>query len=171
LPRRNSPKNAFGFTRRFSAIGDKVVQDKRLQSRDMPEELAPMAEDTEQLNPKVERAVAEGQLMESTAKNIHTLLAGARSDLYLRALSELVGAAEWQELNDRFYQTLAFGTGGLRGRTIGKIVTAAERANAREGERPEFPCVGTNAMNFFNINRATRGVVAHLHDWNRREGI
>ena len=44
----------------------------------MPEELAPMAEDAEQLNPKIERAVAEGQLMESTAKNIHTLLVGAR---------------------------------------------------------------------------------------------
>jgi phosphoglucomutase len=137
----------------------------------MPEELAPMAEDAEQLNPKIERAVAEGQLMESTAKNIHTLLSGARSDLYLRAVSELVGAGEWQELNDRFYQTLAFGTGGLRGRTIGKIVTTAERGNAREGERPEFPCVGTNAMNFFNINRATRGLVAYLQDCNRHEGV
>jgi phosphoglucomutase len=129
-----------------------------------------MAEDAEQLNPEIERAVAEGQLMESTAKNIHTLLAGARSDLYLRAVSELVGAAEWQELNDRFYQTLAFGTGGLRGRTIGEIVTAVERGNALESERPEFPCVGTNAMNFFNINRATRGLVAYLQDWNRRAG-
>jgi len=26
-------------------------------------------------------------------------------------------------------------------------------------------------MNFFNINRATRGLVAYLHDWNRREKI
>ena len=26
-------------------------------------------------------------------------------------------------------------------------------------------------MNFFNINRATRGLVAYLQDWNRREGI
>jgi phosphoglucomutase len=137
----------------------------------MPEELAPMAEDAEQLNPRIEREVAEGRLMESTAKNIHTLLAGAWSDIYFRSVNELVDAAEWQELNDRFYQTLAFGTGGLRGRTIGKIVTTAERGNAREGERPEFPCVGTNAMNFSNINRATRGLVAYLQDWNRREGI
>ena len=136
----------------------------------MPEELAPMAGDAEQLNPKIERAVAEGRLMESTGKNIRTLLAGTRSDLYLRAVSELIGAIEWQELNDRFYQTLAFGTGGLRGRTIGKIVTTAERGNAREGERPEFPCVGTNAMNFFNINLATRGLVAYLQDCNRSEG-
>jgi phosphoglucomutase len=109
--------------------------------------------------------------LRSSAKNIHSLLAGASSDLYFRSVNELVDAAEWQELNDRFYQTLAFGTGGLRGRTIGKIVTAAERGNAPEGERPQFPCVGTNAMNFFNINRATRGLVGYLQDWNRRERV
>jgi phosphoglucomutase len=122
---------------------------------------------SEQLDSKISRAVADGQLMEPSAKNIHALLGGAPSDLYLRSVSELVDAGEWSELNDRFYQTLAFGTGGLRGRTIGKIVTDAERGNAREGERPEFPCVGTNAMNFFNISRATRGLVAYLHDCDR----
>jgi len=123
------------------------------------------------LNARIEQAVAHGQLIGSSAKNIRTLLEGAGSDVYFRSVKELVDAAEWQELNDRFYQTLAFGTGGLRGCTIGKIATTAERGNAREGERPELPCVGTNAMNFFNINRATRGLVAYLQDWNRREGI
>ena len=137
----------------------------------MTEQLAAMSGDIEQLNATIEQAVADGQLIASSAKNIRTLLEGAGSDIYFRSVNELVDAAEWQELNDRFYQTLAFGTGGLRGRTIGKIVTTAERGNAREGERPEFPCVGTNAMNFFNINRATRGLVAYLQDWSRREGI
>jgi phosphoglucomutase len=126
---------------------------------------------SEQLDSKISRAVADGQLMESAAQNIHALLGGAPSDLSLRAVSELVDAGEWSELNDRFYRTLAFGTGGLRGRTIGKIITTAERGNAREEERPEFPCVGTNAMNFFNISRATQGLVAYLHDWNAREKI
>src|SRR6476659_7856188 len=130
-----------------------------------------MPADVKEPNPKIERAVAQGQLIASSAKNIRTLLEGAGSEVYFRSVDELVQAAEWQELNDRFYQTLAFGTGGLRGRTIGKIVTTAERGNAREGERPEFPCVGTNAMNFFNINRATRGLVAYLQDWSRRRGI
>lgn len=124
-----------------------------------------------ELNPRLERAVTDGHLMASSAKNIRALLDGATSDLYFRSVKELVDAREWQELNDRFYQTLEFGTGGLRGRTIGKIVTRAERGNAPIGERPEFPCVGTNAMNFFNINRATRGLVAYLHEWNRREKI
>jgi phosphoglucomutase len=137
----------------------------------MAEQFAAMPGHSEQLDSKISRAVADGQLMEPAAKNIHALLGGAPSDLYLRSVSELVDAGEWSELNDRFYQTLAFGTGGLRGRTIGKIVTGAERGDAREGERPEFPCVGTNAMNFFNISRATRGLVAYLHDCHRDQRI
>src|SRR5262245_31778561 len=136
----------------------------------MTEQLPAMSADVEELNSRIQRAVVRGQLMESTAQNVRALLAGATADLYLNSVNQLADSCEWSELNDRFYQTLAFGTGGLRGRTIGKIVTTAERGNAREGERPEFPCVGTNAMNFFNINRATRGLVAYLQDWNRREG-
>jgi phosphoglucomutase len=123
---------------------------------------------SEQLDSKILRAVADGKLMESAAKNIHALLDGAPSDLYLRSVHELLDGAEWSELNDRFYRTLAFGTGGLRGRTIGKIVTVAERGNARENERPEFPCVGTNAMNYYNISRATQGLVAYVSEWNAR---
>jgi len=121
-----------------------------------------MAGVSEQINSAIEGAVADGKLMGSAAANIRALLAGARSDLYARAVTELLERGEWQELNDRFYRTLAFGTGGLRGRTIGKIVTKAERGEACEDERPQFPCVGTNAMNFFNINRATRGLVAYI---------
>ena len=93
----------------------------------------------------------------------------APSDLYHRAIDELIAAKEWPELNDRFYKTLAFGTGGLRGRTIGKIVTKAERGDAAPDGSPQFPCVGTNAMNFYNINRATRGLVAYLHEWLSRQ--
>ena len=132
----------------------------------MTEQLAAMPADVEELNSRIERAVARGQLLESTANNIRTLLAGATTDLYFRSVNQLADGCEWSELNDRFYQTLAFGTGGLRGRTIRKIVTTAERGNASEDERPQFPCVGTNAMNFFNVNRATRGLVAYLHDCN-----
>ena len=152
-----------------ASVSDRVIE--CLQSQSITEQLPGMTSDLSDLNARIKQAVAHGQLIASSAKNIRTLLEGAGSDVYFRSVKELVDAAEWQELNDRFYQTLAFGTGGLRGRTIGKIVTTAERGNAREDERPEFPCVGTNAMNFSNINRATRGLVAYLQDWNRREGI
>src|SRR5438876_4459378 len=137
----------------------------------MTEQLAAMSAEVEELNSRIEGSVARGQLMQSTAKDIRSLLAGASTDLYFTAIKQLADSGEWSELNDRFYQTIAFGTGGLRGRTIGKIVTTAERGNAGEDERPQFPCVGTNAINFFNINRATRGLVAYLHDWNGREKI
>src|SRR6266436_1016363 len=137
----------------------------------MTEQFPAMSADVEELNSRIESADADGQLMESTAKNIRGLLAGAPTELYFKSVNQLADGYEWSELDDRFYQTLAFGTGGIRGRTIGKIVTTAERGNAREDERPQLPCVGTNAMNFFSIKRATRGLVAYLHDCNRRQKI
>jgi phosphoglucomutase len=135
------------------------------------EELAAMAADAGKLIANVERAVAAGELLDSAAKNIRALLAESSSDLYYRAIEELIAAKEWPELNDRFYKTLAFGTGGLRGRTIGKIVTKVERGEAAAEGPPQFPCVGTNAMNFYNINRATRGLVAYLHEWLGRQKV
>src|SRR5438067_3989346 len=123
------------------------------------------------LTEQIDRALSDGKLRADAAENIRRILSGEESDFAARVIGELSQANEWEELNDRFYKTLAFGTGGLRGRTIGKIVTVAERGNAGEHERPEFPCVGTNAMNFFNTNRATRGLGAYLNDWNRRQQV
>lgn len=120
---------------------------------------------------KIDSAVADKRLLASAAKNIRALLAGAPSDLYSRVVDELVAGQYWDELNDRFYKTLEFGTGGLRGRTIGKIVTKAERGSAGPDDRPEFPCVGTNAMNFANVNRATQGLVAYARQWHAKNKI
>ena len=121
------------------------------------------------LEKQIERAAAEGKLLQSAATNLRALLEGAPSDLYFRAVEELVAAAQWDELNDRFYKTLEFGTGGLRGRTIGKVVTAAERGETAHSavatDAPQFPCVGTNAMNFYNISRATQGLVAYVKEF------
>lgn len=118
-----------------------------------------------QLRSTVFGAVESGKLLDSAARNIVDLVTGTASPLYTAVVSELIAAGEWAELNDRFYKTLAFGTGGLRGRTIGKIVAPSERGNAGANERPQFPCVGTNAVNFYNISRATQGLVAYLHDF------
>ncbi len=120
---------------------------------------------------KIDKASADNQLLESTVKNIRDLLTGAPNDLYARVVDELVDRGAWDELNDRFYKTLEFGTGGLRGRTIGKIVTKAERGNSGADERPQFPCVGTNAMNFANVNRATQGLVAYAKEWHTQNKI
>ena len=122
-----------------------------------------MSSDQASLDSKLDAAVASGELLDSARTNIRRLLAGAPSDLYARSVNELIEAGAWPELNDRFYKTLAFGTGGLRGRTIGRVVTKAERGQATGNEPPQFPCTGTNAMNFYNVSRATRGLVAYLH--------
>ncbi len=118
---------------------------------------------------EIDAAVAAGKLLESSAENIRKTLAAPNQAIAERSVAELVEAGEWAELNDRFYRTLAFGTGGIRGRTIGKIVTAAERGTPNNLGRPEFPCVGTNAMNFESVARATKGLVDYLHEWCERE--
>jgi phosphoglucomutase len=120
---------------------------------------------------KIADAAAAGELRPAASHNIQKLLDGAGSALYAAAISELAHGKQWGELNDRFFRTLAFGTGGLRGRTIGKIVTIAERGRAADDAPPEFPCVGTNAMNFYNVSRAVQGLVAYLHEWRAKEKL
>jgi phosphoglucomutase len=146
-----------------------------LQTASLPESWRLMPTNPPALDQKIETATAQGRLLKSAAENIRVLLKGAPSDLYARVIAQLMAADEWGELNDRFYKTLAFGTGGLRGRTIGKIVAPSERGETAPSAvatgRPELPCVGTNAMNFFNISRATQGLVSYLHGWNTREKI
>jgi phosphoglucomutase len=114
------------------------------------------------LRETLEQAVEEGHLLVTSAGNISLLLAAGQNPLYRLAISQLVEARAWSELNDRFFKTLAFGTGGLRGRSIGKRVTDAERGSRPDSEPPEHPCVGTNAMNFYNVSRATQGLVNYL---------
>ncbi len=117
------------------------------------------------LKSQLDGAVQSGKLLESSAKNIRQLLAHSSNPLYAQSVTQLASDGAWGELNDRFYRTLAFGTGGLRGRTIGKIVTDAEQGTPDKLGRPQYPCVGTNAMNYFNISRATQGLVAYLKEW------
>src|SRR6266699_1749342 len=120
---------------------------------------------------QIDRALSDGKLRPDAAENIRRILSGEKSDFAARVIGELSQANEWEELNDRFYKTLAFGTGGLRGRTIGKIVTASERGTPTALGRPEFPCVGTNAMNYFNVGRATHGLVIYVQKWRSRQGM
>jgi phosphoglucomutase len=113
------------------------------------------------LESSLSSAVASGSLLESAKANILALLAGTTSGIARQAIDELVEAGAWEELNDRFFKTLAFGTGGLRGRTIGRVVTRAEQGAGGPNGRPEHPCVGTATMNFYNLSRAVRGMVAY----------
>jgi len=116
------------------------------------------------LSASLQAAVADGKLLAAAQSNIQSLLAGSAAEVAARAVEELVAKGEWGELNDRFFKTLAFGTGGLRGRTIGRVVTDAEQGAGGPNDRPEHPCVGTATMNFFNVGRAVRGLIAHARE-------
>ena len=117
------------------------------------------------LRETLEQAVHEDRLLQTSLSNILQLLSGGNNPLYAQTIEELVEDERWSELDDRFFKTLSFGTGGLRGRTIGKIVTQAEAGSRVGGGCPEFPCVGTNAMNFYNISRATQGLVRYIKEY------
>lgn len=110
----------------------------------------------------LERAVSSGDLLSSSLENIQMLMAGTQDPVVPAAVGELVAQGAWAELNNRFYKTLAFGTGGLRGRTIGTVVAPAEQGKGGVNGRPEFPCVGTACMNYFNVGRAMRGLIAYV---------
>lgn len=112
----------------------------------------------------LQAAVDDGKLLPAAKANIEGLLAGSVSEVAAKAIEELVTNGEWEELNDRFFKTLAFGTGGLRGRTIGRVITQVEQGKGGPNERPEHPCVGTATMNFFNVGRAVRGLIQHARE-------
>ncbi|NDB96373.1 MAG: phospho-sugar mutase [Verrucomicrobia bacterium] len=115
------------------------------------------------LKQAVEEAVRAGKLSAESAENIRGLEASSKdSPMVGASIRELVESKQWGELNDRFFRTLAFGTGGLRGRTIGKVVTKPELGRPTVLGRPEFPAVGTNCMNYGNVSRATQGLVNYL---------
>ncbi len=117
------------------------------------------------LRETLEHAVYEDRLLAASVANILQLLSGGNNPLYTATIEELAKNEAWTELNDRFFKTLAFGTGGLRGRTIGKIVTRAEAGSRVGSVCPEFPCVGTNAMNYYNVSRATQGLVRYIKEY------
>lgn len=107
----------------------------------------------------IKKACSAGKLLESSTKNIIDWLEGGFLPAWaLESIRELVEKEQWEELNDRFYQFLAFGTGGMRNRTIGNYVTASERGDSDPQGAPSHPAVGTAVLNDFNIIRATVGL-------------
>ena len=67
-------------------------------------------------------------------------IAEEKDERFRKEVEELVQKEDMKELEDRFYQTLEFGTGGLRGIMGG----------------------GTNRMNTLEINLATQGLANYV---------
>ncbi|MFZ4682306.1 MAG: phospho-sugar mutase, partial [Terrimicrobiaceae bacterium] len=117
------------------------------------------------LTATIEAAAQSGKILPSSAANILSLLEKSSSPVDAASISELVAAENWTELDNRFFRTIAFGTGGLRGKTIGLTVTSVEKGQPQPLGRPEFPCTGTSAMNYYNLSRATQGLVAYVKEY------
>jgi phosphoglucomutase len=106
---------------------------------------------------------AKTKLLASTQQNIARVCADpASTDRDRASIDELLTVGAWTELDDRFFRDIAFGTGGMRGRTIGKIITKAEAGAPQPLDRPEFPGTGTNMLNFGNVHRAVSALGAYL---------
>ena len=67
------------------------------------------------LHVRLQAAGQSGHLLASSVKNILNMLARSESPVVSQSVAELVGCEEWGELNDRFYKTIAFGTGRAAG--------------------------------------------------------
>lgn len=122
---------------------------------------------------RLQSAVAAGHLLASSRDNILALLRSSDNPVYHRSVAELLETGAWAELNDRFFRWLAFGTGGMRARTIGRVVTAAELGTPDALGCPQHPAVGTNNLNYYNLSRATQGLVRYLRNYfaaNKRPG-
>lgn len=108
---------------------------------------------------KINSARDQSKLFEVAVQNIETWLNSKFLPSWvLASIEELVEKKEWGELNNRFYKNLELGTGGMRGRTIGEIVTRAEKGEPSEFGAPQHPAVGSAALNDFNIIRVTLGL-------------
>ena len=120
---------------------------------------------------KIEAAGAAGSLLEST---VVSLKQWASADFLPNwagaSIVELVENGEWDELNDRFYQNLAFGTGGIRGRTIGNVPASAEAGTLSAIGSPEHAAVGSNVLNDFNLVRATIGLFRYVEQYLKDSG-
>lgn len=106
----------------------------------------------------IQEAVDAGKLLAGSAANLNLWSKSASLPLWaINSLQELLECGEWEELNDRFFQNLAFGTGGMRGRTIGRVATSAELGEGGQ-ENPDHAAIGSNVLNDFNVTRATIGL-------------
>ncbi|MDR1432780.1 MAG: phospho-sugar mutase [Puniceicoccales bacterium] len=102
----------------------------------------------------MEAFLRKNVLAESTKNLMAMWQCGNLPDWARKSIGELVERRLVGEINDRFFKTLEFGTGGMRSRTIGDVVTSAERGNSKTS-KPDFAAVGSAYLNDFNIVGAT----------------
>ena len=126
---------------------------------------------SKELKTLVSDALGSGKILAASAQNINAWLGeDFLPEWALKSLLELFEKGEFEEINDRFFKPLSFGTGGMRGRTIGKVCTSAELGKVSQKGTPEHAAAGANNMNDFTVARATAGLFGYCKKYLENDG-
>ncbi len=108
----------------------------------------------------LQAAQGKGQISASSHANAGDWLrSGALPAEAIASLRDLCDRGAWAELEDRFYKGIAFGTGGMRGRTVGRV----SAANEVDGQGlPVRAAIGSACLNDVNVLRAVIGLWKHV---------
>ncbi len=99
--------------------------------------------DTEDALKQLDLGAAAGKLSPAAIENIRTWLTAPYLAEYAPAVAERIAAGKWQELEDVFWTTIPFGTGGRRGKL--------------------YP-IGTNAINDRTIGESAQGLADYVRE-------
>jgi len=120
---------------------------------------------------KLNQAAEQKNILESAHRNASEFLQlEPMPEWVSKSLEELIDTENWKEINDRFHTHLVFGTGGMRGRTIGQTITVAEQGGVKKGETPKYAAVGSNTLNELTLLRATKALYSYVEKWLAAEG-
>src|SRR5215216_1813787 len=114
---------------------------------------------------RINTAAQAGQLLAPAAKNLTAFLQADLPTWAQSSIDELVARQDWSELNDRFYRYLEFGTGGMRGRTIGTVGAPSEIGRLSASGSPEHAAIGSNMLNDFTLIRAVVGLFRYTRKY------
>ena len=118
----------------------------------------------------IQAAGQSGKLLPATVKNLTTWLGASLPAWAVASIDELISKEAWDELNNRFYRDLEFGTGGIRGRTIGQLPTSSETGTPTGQGTPEHAAIGSNILNDFTLTRATIGLFRYTKKFLTQSG-
>lgn len=108
----------------------------------------------------LQAAHGQGRLSSSSLANAgEWLRSGALPDEAVASLRDLCERGAWAELEDRFYKGITFGTGGMRGRTVGRVSASNETDAAG---LPVRAAIGSACLNDVNVLRAVVGLWRHV---------
>ncbi len=119
---------------------------------------------------RITTAAKSSQLLPAAAENLTAFFNAGLPAWAGASIDELVARGEWAELNDRFYRFLEFGTGGMRGRTIGVKTASAETGTLSAGGSPEHAAIGSNLLNDFTLTRAVIGLFRYTKKYLETKG-